>query len=267
MNLEYSGPLKIATIGNYYDYISNKESYDDIPFIIVKNWQNGLIKYPTKIGFKLKVPESINLYLSSFKSSERSSLKKRFRVIEEKYDYTISEKLTKNDFTYWLNGYNKSIGAKEYGLLKISLEDYIDLSRNHKIIFLADKNTGNMVSGGLFKIIPHKDGSCRLSLSLAWYSDESRYRGSPTFIVLKLIEYCIENNINNLSFGQDRNLYGGHLSIGLHDFKRSWHANPFIPKKSEITGLIINKKALGLNKALYYEIKDNNLIKRTLNYE
>lgn len=104
------------------------------------------------------------------------------------------------------------------------------------MLVYKSKETGKRVGGTLVKKFKK---SPKLSMSFGWVKDEARKQGLATFEILELIKYAIANGWEIISYGQDVNLYGGHLSTGLHYFKVYFGATPKVPYKVDIGSIYV----------------------------
>lgn len=213
MNRYNSGDIKIVEISNL-DELNGLNDYD---LIVSSQPFDGAKQYPENITFNVEIPPSIETYLESFESSKRSSIRKRIRNCSEGFDAKLIENLTKEQFLEWLEGYKKFISSIPFGQEKVDEEWFETGSPKHFAIFFY--KDGKLEGGAL---IQKMEKTQKLSISYAWYNDEIRAAGASTYVVVKTMEFGYKIGYKLISFGQDKNLYGGHLSIGLHDFKTSW---------------------------------------------
>ncbi|MEO6729178.1 MAG: hypothetical protein ABIM99_04620 [Candidatus Dojkabacteria bacterium] len=235
MELIESGEIKIANIDTHEDISKAYEEGADI--ILSSTELEGALPYPTKINFQLDTPSDLNLFLESFESSKRSSINKRIREVDNLSEAKVIESISLGEFEEWLIGYNNFIASLPHGNNNIPEDWFNTNSSKHIGIFLFEKNTNKIIGGTLVKKF---NDSSRLSMSYAWYRDDVRQAGGSTRIVTEVIKYAIANEFKLVSFGQDSNLYGGHLPIGLMEFKKSWQTKPSITSNAEIQYAMVN---------------------------
>ncbi len=253
MNKYKSGEITILEISNLAKY--REASIDpEVDLVVFDKWQEGLIKYPTHISFRVKTPEKIEDYLGSLNKKDRYYVKKYVKDVNEKFEVRIVEKINHEQFKEWYKGYVDFIDNKKFGKNRIDQEWLKKYEGQTNLIAVYHK--GNIIGGCLFMI--RED---RISMSFAWYSDLLKQNGGGTSIIYNLIEKCIEYKRTYFSFGRDPNLFGGSISLGLHHFKESMGGVASLVNKKYKGALFQTKKHL-----IYYEINESDkLIKVELN--
>lgn len=253
MNQYSSGEINIIEVEN----INELPTSIDYDLLISNTPFDDCLKYPTKVIFTMDIPSSTEVFLENLESTKRSSIRKRIRKSEENFEIKFIENLTKEEFLDWLSGYKSFIASIDYGSLKLDETWYEEGSKTHIAIFFYKNN--QLEGGALIKKITDNQ---KLSISFAWYNEELRKTGASTYVVARLFEYGNLNSFKYISFGQDTNLYGGHLPIGLHDFKSSWGSKVSVGSKAEIKYLKVNNTN---KKFKFYIIEQDNSLKLVSN--
>lgn len=247
-----SGDIKFLEIENADELKDLDLSPYDL--VISKDELENSLKYPTKIIFEMDVPSDLEEFINSYESSKRSSIRKRIRTTNEKLDALFLDPIDEVHFKEWEEGYKHFINSLGEGHNYIDenwLKEHID---NHFAIFFTNKETGKIEGGSLIKKFQE---TAKLSMSFAWYSDLAKEIGASTALITKLIDFAISNNYKIISFGQDTNIYGGHLSIGLEEFKTSWRAHAKIAKAAELKYI---KPVMPIkNRYKFYIVEGDNL--------
>jgi len=254
-----SGNIKVLEIDKHSELESQKQ--DDFDIVLINEPVDELYQYPTKIIFEMEVPNNLEEYIGSFESSKRSSIRKRIRTTNENLEATILDPMDEKTFAEWEEGYKSFIESLGEGHNYINADWLKESGSTHFGIFFINKVTGKMEGGSLIKRfldIP------KLSMSFAWYSDLAKELGASTALMCKLIDYSTANNLKIISFGQDTNIYGGHLSLGLEEFKTGWGAVAKPAKKAEIKSAYIVKPIKNKFKFYYFE---DNILKLYKSYE
>ena len=256
MKVNHSGNLKIAEYKTRDEYEQDRNAGNKYDLVIIDETVPELPLYPTKIAFQVNIEVDSEDYISSFSSSKRSSIRKRLRDTASKFSVKFAETINREDYMQWKAGYDKFIAGLDDGNNKISDDWFSTKAVKHIAILFFDKG-GAMHGGAMVKKFASK-----MSMSYAWYSDELKKTGGATKVLIDLVEYCFRKKIPTLSFGQDTNLFGGHLSIGLHEYKRSWQTYPVITKAAEMKSIIVG--ANPSSEILFYTLENNHLIEQRI---
>jgi len=228
MTIWNSGEINILSTENFSQL--SEQDINGVDLVISDTPIPGGLIYPTKIVFQLEVPENLETFLSKFESSKRSSIKKRIRTTEQELETMFLDPIDIETFQKWEIGYKKFINSLSDGRAYANLEWFKTAQEGHIGIFFVNKQTGEFEGGSLIKKFTE---SSKLSMSYAWYSERAKEVGASTTLICKLIEFAISNNYKYISFGQDANLYGGHLALGLEEFKSGWKASATAANKTE----------------------------------
>ena len=251
MKLTRDGEIIIVSITDASELSSLKS--EDYHVVVSDKYSEEFRKYPTKITYEIEIPENFDLILSRLNKKRRYNLKRLHRICSEKYDYKIEEEITRDDFEEFRKSYDSFIGSKELGDNRIDDTWFEEKSKDHILIKYFDKNDSRLAGETVAKRLPKTN---KLSMSYGWTDEESKKLGIATYEVYILLEYCIEKSIGRFSYGQDDNLYGGHLSIGLHNFKTYFGATPRVTKSALIKGIRANEVALQNGPAIIFYTLD-----------
>lgn len=253
MEIIKSGNIKILDIDRYSDI--GYHNIKDFDIVLMKEGPDDLPLYPEKIVFEMEIPQNFDEFLAKFESSKRSSIRKRIRDSINHFDIVVEDQISLERFTEWLEGYNKFISNLQDGRLNIELNSFEERRSTHFAVYFVDKNTKKIEGGALVKKFDNKK---KISMSFAWYSEPARNTGCSTCLVETLVEYGNKHGYKSLSFGQDTNLYGGHLSLGLYEYKSGWKTTVHPAGKSEIKKILQANPVK--NKFIYFIFKGDNLI-------
>lgn len=250
MTINQSGDILIANILNEEEFTTLQSDFANFDIIISEEEIPSFERYPEKIIFEIDV---INFddYINNFESSKRSSILKRIRDCESSYAIEFQQEINIDDFNTWLLGYKRFISTLTDGRDRIDPNWFSEKASQHIGAFIKDRLSNEIVGGGLIKVFGMK-----LSLSYAYYEEDLKKKGGSTYLLMELFKYAGKNNFSKISLGRDSNLFGGHLSTGLLDYKLSWHSKPSISDKIKISYIKVNENSKKRFK--YYTLNDRN---------
>jgi hypothetical protein len=254
-----SGNINIAEVETQEEFMLDQIKLSTKDIIVVNTWQEGLIKYPKQISWHLEVPHDFTTFLNSFPSDQRSSIKKRYLNVQNKYNYKIINTLNDNDFNEWNKGYRNFLSSIDYGDYRIA-DDWYEKNKDNRKALLIYNDNGVMQGGAIINSTLEN----KLSMGFAWYSNELKKDGGSTFVICELVKLAMNESKKYFSFGRDSNLYGGKLSLGLLQFKKSWNSFPTLTANTEIKGLIINQNYNNTPITFYSINESNNLVENII---
>lgn len=229
MKIEEFFDLKICTIEENEREDEGKFSTCDIVWsdnLGKKDW----IKAPPKITWKA--------YLDNYSSPIEFIKSKKFRKsirfgLDRMENLGIklvqTGNLSKRTFQDWFDVYREEIRKKPRGRMALS-EDWLEnkLSQGKKVggVFLYKK--GRLFGGNLHVYVGDK--------LVVGYGIAKRINEVDIGLIMDY--YSLKDGFDKgykvVSFGQDRNLYGYHLSSGLFSYKSRLGLTPGIPNKCPI---------------------------------
>jgi len=254
-----SGNIYIAHLPGLTQYLEHRSEYDHCHITLLDEIVDKYEMYPTKISFQLEVNKPLVDYLMKFPSSKRSSIQKRYKLVDETFQIDLQERLDLDTFTNWYQHYKEFIFSLEDGRdqIKDPLEWYREKAQEYSAIyFLKD----DKLSAGVLV----KRFEDRLSISYAWYSDQAKQVGVSSYVVIRLYQEAILRGLKRISFGQDTNLFGGHLPLSLLHYKQSWFTTPVVTRLSEYRSIIINPVIKGPEYTYFLE-RENKLVQVWVN--
>ncbi len=137
--------------------------------------------------------------------------------------------LTTEDFTWFTPLYTSIIGEKSNPKLFNIQENTLDKNSPYEYKILTLQENGKNIGATIFSLRKQKISIAYRAYGNHW--PESQLQASPSLYTEYLInQYGLENNLNLLSHGQDRNPYGLNSDIGLAIFKLSVGCSPFLPR-------------------------------------
>jgi len=258
MNKYKDGELVIIEVENLSE-LAGLDSYYDI--CLINNPDKNTLIYPTKITYEIELDGTMEDYLKTLNQKRRYNLLRQHKIIEEKIDTHIKEDINEEDFNNWNTGYKEFISELPHGDNRVDDSWFDSRGKLHLLVEYRDRLTNEIVGGTLVKKMKEK-----MSMSYGWANKEERRLGIATHEVFILLDYAISKGYKKLSFGQDNNLYGGHLSLGLHHFKTYWNTKPKITVSSEKKGIVFN---INSDKSFCFYLlnEDNSLYLKKINYE
>lgn len=240
------------------DYTANRAEIGQADLILVNSAEKlaGFSRYPTKIEFILRLPRTINEYWQSLPASLRGNLKRKYRRAETAVGVEFKHDLSGKDFLAWYAGYQTEIRRKIFG--RDVIGDPIGYFNNHQNLLLWNilaKPDDKVIGGAVMALTKRQ-----LRYKLAWYGQEAKKYNAGYYLVLKCIEWAIDHQLRQFSFGRDTNLYGGHLSLGLHQFKTSFNPRPMMTENPVIKNVAINSNSNSHKKFIFYTLEGKELV-------
>lgn len=224
-----SGPilgLRFKSLDEFRNYSEKNKTALIIIDEQVPEWD----KYPFTIEMILSLPSSFDLFWSQLPSRKRNIVKRKEEEAKSSFQCKLVSSITEKQYGEWKAGYDQFIGEMTFGRNKIA-EDVYRLHSQSLMIYEIRLHE-ELLGGVLYQ---KKDKQLRMKY--AWYSPQARNKNASTSAVLDGIKFAIENGFSEFSFGRDTNLYGGHLSIGLHQFKEFWGAKARIVEKANLRSI------------------------------
>jgi hypothetical protein len=255
MNLLKSGEINILEIQKRSDLPTNMNGplFD----LIISNEEiEGFQMYPTHVVFRIPIEVPFDEFINTMKSSDRSSIRRRVKVIESKYKIEIEDPINENSFALWYEGYKSFIENKIYGENRVKDDWFKEKSFNNMLVkvYINNENNGGTV------VTKYKKA---LGISFAWYSNLAKKDGITTYIIKTLYDYCLNKELKYLTFGKDGNLFGGRLSVEHYNFKAFWTNKVFPAVRSEMKFVYINKNTT--KSFIYYTMINNQLVINKVN--
>lgn len=240
MRTYQDGLIKILELDEIKDLNLATSELTDVHLVIAPEYYSEKFQpYPTKITYEYDLIDGTESLMSNIDKKRRYNLNRLSRMCESKFDFVILDNYSREDYQSFKKGYDAFIQSIPYGESRLEDDWYDDRSANHLLIKYFVKGSLIEVGGTLIKKF---NKSPKLSMSYGWMKDEARNAGLATYEVRLLIDYATSNNYRYLSYGQDNNLYGGHLSVGLHHFKTYYGAKAKITASSDIKSIFITDK-------------------------
>lgn len=249
-----SGNIRLIEFSDTKEYTAKRLCITDQNLIIIDSSRpvSGFRLYPTKIEFILHLPASIDEYWNTLPSNPRSNLRRKYDKAKKYVDIEIREPFSLEEFLRWYEGYKKEIESKNYG--KNVIKDPLAYFQNHNTLLLANvrhRQSGNIIGGSILSF-----DSRQLRYKLAWYNNEAKKHNASYLLILECIHFAIDKQCDTFSFGADTNLYGGHLSLGLHQFKAAFHTTPIASKSAVIKNIKINSSSNFEKKPIIFYVLD-----------
>ncbi len=205
--------LKIATITD------GSQVYDreaDIVNLTTIDPSFGFVR-PLKVSWRAYIQEYDDLFQFIKADRLKKSLKKWFREYkEEGISIEYVHDLSLDQYDTWLTKYSSLLSEKERPNLKITQEWYLEKKQAGKTlgaVFLYQD--GEFIGGNVCVIEAER-------LSVGYGVVEKRAGTSfnmGAFVDFATLMFARDLKKEYVSFGQDTNLYGHHLSTGLLSYK------------------------------------------------
>lgn len=244
------------------DYRTNIARVGKSDLIIINSADKiaGFSLYPTKIEFILHLPASMDDYWRGLPGRLRNNLKRKRRRTETAVAIEFKRNPSLKDFLAWYAGYQREMKRKPFG--RDVIKDPIAYFNNHQNLLLGNilgRQDKKAIGGAILTAAENQ-----LRYKLAWYSQEAK-RGNPgCYLALEGIEWAINHQLGEFSFGRDTNLYGGHLSLGLHQFKTGFNSQPMISENTIIKNAVINPNSDRKQMFIFYTLEGKELRPQSL---
>jgi hypothetical protein len=182
---------------------------------VIGNTQEG--SRPFKIAWRKKIDKDVDLINQIPSKRARKHIKSDSQKLDAMgIEIKIVEEIDGSTFKSWLSLYREIINAKENGEVMVD-EDWLTQKRQKgkKVGAILAYQKGELIGGELFFEI-----GARLAIGYGVSRDMNGFAGSLTLLMdFKFLEYARQNGYEEVSFGQDTNLYGYDLSCGLISYK------------------------------------------------
>lgn len=175
-----------------------------------------IITKPVKVTWRAYLDEISSPYEIVKSEKLRKNLKKlNDQLPQLGLRVEIQKDLSEDVFLKWLAIYNKVIGSKKEGRIKIDQSWLANKIKGGKSVYGVLLYDDNGLIGGNLGTLTNEKMTVGYGALLPF--DTKHNLGA--FIDFKCIEAGFNWGYKVVSFGQDTNLYGGHLSVGLLSHK------------------------------------------------
>src|SRR6185369_7235513 len=213
----------------WIDKLINKKPEDSPDIINVYGELKSGFRRPNKVSWRKILDDKPAIEQINSKRARKQIIGDTNKLSKLGIEIKIIKDIQEQVFQEWLLLYKKIISAKERGDVLLNekyLKDKKELGKITSGIF-AYQN-GKMVGGELFS---DKNGILGIGYGIAERFDE--LNGGLTLLMdFEFIKYAQENGYKEISFGQDTNLYGHDLSIGLITYKAKLGFTPKLANKA-----------------------------------
>ena len=261
MVLSASGKITLAEFKDTDDYRTNIAKIGKTDLIIINSGDRiaGFNLYPTKIELIIHLPAAIDRYWQNLPGRLRNNLKRKYRRGETQIAVKLKFNIAAKDFLTWYERYRNEVKHKPFG--RDVVKNPAGYFKNHQNLVLGNilgKDDGKVIGGAIMALAENQ-----LRYKLAWYSQEARKHNAGYYLVLECIKWAINHQLGEFSFGRDTNLYGGHLSLGLHQFKTAFASRPVVPANGVIKNIAVNPAVNRKQKPfLFYTLEGQDLMIR-----
>ncbi len=232
--------LKICDIENKDDYIRAQKLSPDMVNLITEDKDFGLLR-PQKIGWGMDISKRDPL--TFIKSKKMRKHLKNWLLNMDIYglSYEIIETLTVKEYTQWFDKYYELLSSKEKANIKINPQWLVYKKKMGKkaggVFLYKDKK---FIGGNIF-ICDDKSFTVGYGIVERLKSPNWSLGALADFLSLKTAQ---EMGYKRIGFGQDNNLYGHHLSVGLLQYKLNFGLEPWYKD----TGIIYSTKFPDIDK-------------------
>ncbi|MEK6967263.1 MAG: hypothetical protein AABX51_01385 [Nanoarchaeota archaeon] len=183
----------------------------------------GYFFRPRKITYKMLVPESEEVYLSSLGRNKRKGIIRAIKACKDSgIEIRTEEPVSKETFLEWERIYDVNILKKRIGLKRIGPDRFSILQPRTAGVFAYKQ--GKIIGGILLthkRFLMNGEMLKKLSISLSSTDRQFFMYGVNEALNFEVIRYCQLNGIKYLERGMDTNFYGHYLNPGLYTFKKS----------------------------------------------
>lgn len=236
MKIEPFFDLQIATLDSPDEVIDEKGI--DVIDIEGKHEGLGYIR-PRKViwQFNKDLLEDPSDIYSFVRSSKLKKLLKKWNQALSQHDIEIKVKdpLSQESFFAWYQIYRSTLSKKDHGRIAMA-DTWLDdkTQKGQYVIGVFLYKNGYLLGGNICTLLSNK-------LSIAYGLISEKFSSGINWgaiLDFKTIEYGVQKERNIVSFGQDTNLYGYHLSPGLLSYKSRFG---LLPKPQEKKGWVTTK--------------------------
>lgn len=171
--------------------------------------------------------------------------------------YEVKDDITSNEFALWFEKYKSLLSSKEKANIKINpLWITYKKKTGKKVggIFLYKEN--KFLGGNVFTMSDDKLTVCYGIVERV----KNPYWSFGAIIDYLCIKYAKEKGYNRIGFGQDNNLYGHHLSVGLLQYKLNLGLTPKIKDNATIYTTRLIKADKFKNEIVFLGMKNTRYI-------
>jgi hypothetical protein len=248
--------LPALTNFNSGDFIfgSDESQIARYDFLLTPNSRAGALLYPHKIRFVATLPDSIDDYLAALKSAYRRKIKRSLQVFAQSgLQLQFIDRPGVELLQEWLLIYQAQMRQKEDGRLIATLDKLLTMQLRATLATIRTV-AGQLVGGAILTVAAAATGELQTRLAFASYEPLAAEAEAPVAFAYEAISKAIASQQRYFSFGKDTNLYGGHLSLGLRQYKRLFCSPlPLTALDTPLSYLTINwEKAQSKNFIFYY---------------
>jgi len=224
------GGIKSLFLNRYPNIEDYTDDLKDIDIVNLIGVQGSGIVRPMKVAWRKTMDLNVDTLSQIPSKKTQKHIKYDLEKIKELgIEIKVYPEITSVQFNKWHDLYKKVISQKTNGEIVIDKEWFQDkIKKGKKVGGVFAEKDGDIVSGDIFFEI-----NGRLSVGYGVGERLKELRGGLMVLTdFTFLNYAKENGFAEVSFGQDTNLYGSDLSIGLIAYKTKLGFSPVPANKT-----------------------------------